>query len=55
MATTKKKKPTWRITLVRKTGEHLGLAEPANADEAVKEFAITEPERQRGLVARRLD
>jgi hypothetical protein len=55
---TAKKKPTWRITVLRKKGEHLGTVEAANADEAIKvaikTFDITDPERQRRIVAQRI-
>lgn len=57
MATTKKK-PIWRITLVRKKDERLGTVEAADAEEAIKiaikTFEITDPERQRRLVAQRI-
>jgi hypothetical protein len=55
---TAKKKPTWRITLLRKKGERLGTVEAADADEAIKvaikSFEITDPGRQRRLVAQRI-
>jgi hypothetical protein len=55
---TAKKKPTWRITLVRKKGERIGTVEAADADEAIKvaikTFAITDRERQCRLVAQRI-
>jgi hypothetical protein len=58
MATPKKKQATWRITLVRKKGERIGPVGAADADEAIKvaikTFEITDPERQRRLVAERI-
>jgi hypothetical protein len=53
-----KKLPSWRIVLVRKKGERIGAVEAATADEAIKvaikEFGITDPERQRRLAAQRV-
>jgi hypothetical protein len=55
---TAKKKPKWRITLLRKRGERIGTVEAANADEAIKiaieKFEIADRERQRRLVAERI-
>jgi hypothetical protein len=53
-----KKKPTWRITEIRKKGASLGTVEAANTDEAietaVKLFGIADPERRRRLVAQKI-
>jgi hypothetical protein len=58
MAKVAKPLPSWRITIIRKKGERLGTVEAATADEAIKvaikEFGITDPERQRRLVAQRV-
>jgi hypothetical protein len=54
------KKPTtklrrWRIVVIRKKGERIGTVEAATAEEAIKtairEYEITDPERQRRLTA----
>ena len=41
--------------MARKKGEHIGTVEAATADEAIKvaikEFGITDPKRQRPLIA----
>jgi len=52
--------PTWRIILIRNHGGvRIGTVEAATAEEAIKvsikEFAITDPERQRRLVAQRIE
>ncbi len=51
---TKKLTPTWSISVLRRKGEHLGVVEAADADEAIKvaieRFGISDPERRRRLV-----
>ena len=49
----------WRISLIRKEGEFLGvvdaLGEAAAIKQAIKQFFITDPKRQRRLVAERIE
>jgi hypothetical protein len=57
---TGKKLPTWRITLIRnRSGVRIGTVEAATAEEAIKiairQYGITDPERQRRLVAQRIE
>jgi hypothetical protein len=51
--------PSWRISIIRKKGERIGTVEAASADEAItvaiREFGITDPARQRRLVAQRIE
>ena len=57
---TGKKLPTWLITLMRnRAGVRIGTVEAATAEEAIKiairDYGITDPERQRRLVAQRME
>ena len=49
--------PVWRIYEIRKDGRYLGSVSAADdkaaITKAIEEFAITEPHRQRRLVAQR--
>jgi hypothetical protein len=49
----------WRITLIRKKGARLGTVEAPDAETAIKiaieQFGITDPERQRRLVAQPIE
>jgi hypothetical protein len=56
---TEKKLPRWRITLIRNHGGmRIGTVEAATAEEAIKvaiaAYGVTDPERQRRLVAQRI-
>jgi hypothetical protein len=59
MANAPKQHLSWRITLIRKKGERVGTVAAATADEAIqvaiREFGITDPERQRRLIAQRIE
>jgi hypothetical protein len=54
----KKPLPTWRIRVIRKKGEYLGTVEAPTAEAVVqvsiKEYGITDPERQKRRVASRV-
>jgi hypothetical protein len=57
---TGQKLPSWRITLIRnRSGVRIGTVEAATAEEAIKiairQYGITDPERQRRLVAQRIE
>jgi hypothetical protein len=49
----------WRIVLIRKKGERIGTVEAPDAEAAIKvaieEYGITDPERQRRLVAQPIE
>jgi len=54
-----KKLRSWRITLIRQKGQRLGTVEAPDADSAIKiaieQFGITDPQRQRRLVAQAIE
>jgi hypothetical protein len=51
--------PHWRITMIGKKGEGLGVVEAVDAQSAIKiaaeRFGIPDPRRRRRLVATRID
>ena len=53
------KLPLWRVTLVRSKGHPLGRVRARNAEEAIKraieEFSVTDPNRQRRLIAQAIE
>jgi 23S rRNA A1618 N6-methylase RlmF len=55
---TKPKLSRWRISLIRKKGEFVGfvdaLDEVGAIKQAIKDFAITDPEKRSRLVAQRV-
>jgi hypothetical protein len=48
----------WRVTELRAKGQHLGIVEAVDAETAIKlaieRFGITDPERQRRLIAHQI-
>ena len=58
MARAPKDLPTWRIIEIAKKGRYLGTVRAADAEAAVKvaieEFGISNPQRQKRLVAQRV-
>jgi hypothetical protein len=59
MAKAPNKLPSWRITLIRKRGEILGVVAASDAksaiEVAIREFQITDPHRQQRLIAQRVE
>lgn len=55
----KKSLREWRITLIRQKGEYIGMVDAPDAEAAIKiaieEFGITDPQRQRRLVAQPIE
>ena len=51
--------PSWRVVLIRKKAERVGVVEAASAEDAMRKaievLRITDPERQRRLAAQRIE